>query len=44
MSTLDDKNGDIGDDIGGLSLGNKDDKSDVSNLMRFTKIRVNPCV
>lgn len=32
MSTLNDKNGDIGDDIGGLSLDNKDDKSETANV------------
>ena len=38
MSTLNDKSGDIGDDIGGLSLDNKNDKLEVSNVMRlFTK-------
>lgn len=36
MSTLNDKNGDIGDDIGGLSLDNKDNKSEVRNAVRLT--------
>jgi len=37
MSTLNDKNGDIGDDIGGLSLDSKDEKVEVSTLVGFVQ-------
>jgi len=38
MSTLNDKNGDIGDDIGGLSLDNNDDKVEVSSVVGFNNL------